>query len=75
MEIYIAICLDRHFDENVAVFILPENAIVYAKSQITDGAEIKEQPLTEEMIRNGWIYFAKYGSEGDSVRVEVGQLK
>jgi len=74
MEIYIAICLDRHIDEDIHVFTTPENAIAYAKDQIPDRYEIDEQELTEEMKREGWIYYAKYGTEGDSVRVEVGQL-
>lgn len=75
MEIYIAICIDRHIDEDVKVFTEPEKAIEYAKEFVPERYEIREQELTEEMKQSSWIYLAHYGVEGDHVRVEVGQLE
>lgn len=75
MEIYIAICIDRHSDEDVKVFTTPEKAIEYAKEFVPEGYDILERELTKEMKRSGWIYLANYGVEGDHVRVEKGILE
>jgi hypothetical protein len=74
MEIYIAICIDRHIDEDIKVFTVPEKAIEYAKEFVPERYDIIEQELTERMKQEGWIYLANYGVEGDHVRVEVSQL-
>jgi len=74
MKIYIAICIDRHIDEDIKVFTKPEPAIKYAKNFVPDGYDLLERKLTEKMKQEGWIYLANYGVEGDHVRVEVGQF-
>jgi len=72
MDIFIAICCDRHINEVVRVFTTPEAAIAYAKhfsrQKARSHKEIKEEDIT------GWLYYACYSSEGDSVRVEKGVL-
>ena len=75
MEIYIAICCDRHINEDIQVFTKPEPAIQYAKDFVPERYDIVEQKLTKEMKQAGWLYLAYYGIEGDSVRVEMGILK
>lgn len=75
MEIYIAICNDRHIDVDIQVFTKPEPAIQYAKDFVPERYDIIEQELTKEMKQAGWLYLAHYGTEGDSVRVETGILK
>ena len=72
MKIYVAICCDRHNDEDVEVFTDPKKAIEYARCFV--GYDILEQELTEDMKAAGWIYLANYGVEGDSVRVEQNLL-
>ena len=73
MELYIAICCDRHIDEVVRVYTTPEKAIQYCKDFVPERYELKEA-LTDSMERANWLYFASYGTEGDSVRVEKGVL-
>lgn len=79
MDIYIAICCDRHIDEVVKVFTSPELAIEYAKTFATSGGIWNEktdieESLTDSMIRSGCLYYATYSPEGDSVRVEKSVL-
>jgi hypothetical protein len=73
MELFIAICRDRHIDEIVRVFSTQEAAIMYCKEFASD-EELEERELTQSMVRDGWIYYAAYGAEGDSVRVKKGTL-
>lgn len=75
MEIYIAICCDRHYDEDIQAFTKPGPAIKYAKDFVPEGYDIIEQKLTERMKKEGWLYLANYGVEDDSVRVETGILR
>ena len=70
MDIYIAICEDRHIDVTVRVFSTPEKAIAYAKDFMLEGYKIRKTILTDGMKKESWIYAATYGVEGDSVRVE-----
>ena len=72
MEIFIAICEDRHIDIDVKVFSAEEKAIEYCKEFIPERYSMEIQLLTEEMKHAGWIFFAVYGVEGDNVRVERG---
>ena len=73
-EIFIAICCDRHIDEVVRVFSTLELAIQFCKDFVPERDKINEQELTTEMMRDGWLYLATYGTEGDSVRVERGKI-
>lgn len=75
MEIYIAICLDRHISEDIKVLTTLEAAIEYAKDSVPERYKIEEQELTDRMKQEGWLYYATYGVEGDSIRVEAGILK
>ena len=73
MDLFIAICCDRHIDEVVRVFSSQEKAVEYCKEFASD-EELKEQELTQSMVHDGWLYYAAYGVEGDSVRVEKSKL-
>lgn len=68
-DIYIALCIDRHADETVRVFTTPEKAIQYCRDFIPERYEIEEQEVTQAMENSGWIFYAIYSLEGDSVRV------
>lgn len=70
MELYVAICEDRHIDVRVCVFTVPEMAIRYCKDFIAEQGQSPEEELDDDMRENGWIYNATYGVEGDAVRVE-----
>jgi hypothetical protein len=73
MDLFIAICCDRHIDETVRVFSTKEKAVEYCKEFAAD-EELEEQELTQSMINSGWLYYATYSCEGDNVRVEKGTL-
>lgn len=73
MNLFIAICCDRHIDEVVRVFSTQESAVAYCK-EFASEEELEEQELNASMVRNGWVYYATYSVEGDSVRVEKGTL-
>ena len=73
MDLYIAICLNRHIDEYVRVFSSIDKAIQCCKEFMSNEDDVKEQELTKDMIDDGWIYYATYG-ESDSVRVEKRNL-
>ena len=74
MELFLAICIDRHIDEHVRVFSKDDLAIGYckefAKECKRDDDELEEEELTSDQIEAGWLYYATYGVEGDNVRVE-----
>lgn len=67
MNLYIALCEDRHIDPVVRVFDKLELAIAFAKQFMVDNGS--DQDIEEEKIE-GCIYSAQYSEEGDSVRVE-----
>lgn len=69
-KIYVSICCDRHIDEVVRVFDTKDKAIKFCKDFIPDGYDCENVELIESMKREKWIYCARYGCEGDSVRVE-----
>lgn len=68
MELYIAICNDRHIDTIVRVFDTLETAIIFAKKFMTDNARFPED--VQEIVVEGCLYYAQYSCEGDSVKVE-----
>ncbi len=72
MDLYIAICEDRHADVHVMVFNTPEKAIEYAKEFAQNNARHPEE-IKESKIE-GWIYNCSYSCESDSVRVEKSTL-
>jgi len=73
MDIYIAICEDRHTDSVVRVFDTPDAAIGYAKKFMAANAIDPVDDIMETPIE-GWLYHATYSCESDSVRVEQGVL-
>ena len=73
MDLYLAICEDRHCDSHIRVFDTEEKAIEYAKDFAVTNARFCsdiEEGLTQPMINSGWLYFASYSPESDHVRVE-----
>ena len=77
MDLYIAICCDRHIDEVVRVFTTQEKAVEFCKSFVLDNQRTgndEEEQNYGTMLSDGWLYYATYGGEGDSVRVEKGTL-
>lgn len=69
MELFVAICIDHHIDEIIRVFSTADTAIKYCKEFVPNHHDLEVQELNSDMIRDGWIFYATYGSD-DSVRVE-----
>ncbi len=66
MKIYVAMINDRHSDPEPFLFTKREAAIEYARSEAISNSwddQIDEQEIA------GWLYYAGYGTEGDSVWV------
>lgn len=72
MQLYVAMVQDRHTDPNAEVFTSPEAAIAYARQQATEGS--RGHGYEEAEIR-GWLFYASYSPEGDSVWVVAKQLR
>jgi len=68
MEIFTAICEDRHVDTHVRVFDTLDKAITYAKKFIGNNTRHSEDIQKSDV--DGWLYYATYSCEGDFVRVE-----
>lgn len=73
MDIYIAVCIDHHCDDDIKVFTNKDKAIDYCEVFLSDKRKVYSD-LTQPMIDAGWVFYAGYGYEGDSVRVEKGVL-
>lgn len=75
MKIFCVIIEDRHTDTDVQVFSEAQAALDYARSWAKESAthdeDYEEQQITEGMAEDGWIFFAEYSCESDSVRVVV----
>jgi hypothetical protein len=78
MDIYVLICEDRHIDVFVRVFSSLNIAIAYAEDFMKNNArfpeEIQHEKLSYGMQNDGWVYYATYSSEEDSVRIEKGKI-
>ena len=73
-RIYVTHLQDRHCDHQSEVFTTKEAAIKQAKEWVK--AATTDRPYeTEEITIQGWVYYARYGSEGDCVWVEEKCLK
>jgi hypothetical protein len=74
MDVYVAICCDRHLDVEVGVCDTPEKAIQYAQDFITEhsseGADIEEEDITG----TDYLYQWSYSCEGDYVFVVKKEL-
>jgi hypothetical protein len=73
MIVYCIIIDDRHIDIDVEVWVDGLRAIERAKEIIKElchfPEDIKEEELTNDMVKDGWVYNCKYSCEGDGVRV------
>jgi hypothetical protein len=74
MKIYIAVCCNRHTDDDIKLFTTAEAAIVYCQNFIRD-QEARPCDVEEQDVSENWIYYCLYTAEGDSVRVEVAELE
>lgn len=66
-DVWIVLVEDRHADVDAQPFSSEEQAIAYARSQVDDGDT--PEPLNDAMVRDGWVLYIPYGTEGDCVRV------
>lgn len=73
MKVYVAMIDDRHTDTEPYVFTTPDAAIAYAQGAASDGAH-DDADIEEETIV-GWLYYARYSDEGDSVWVIEKELQ
>ncbi len=70
MEIFLAICMDRHIDPYIRPFSTFEKAKECCDDFTEDAEELEIQELTDSMKKDNWLYYAEYSCEGDSVRIE-----
>lgn len=77
MYVFVVITEDRHCDVNVELFYTSTGAINYAKKiandNVTDSKDV-EEGMTKLMKERGFIYFARYSTEGDCVSVKKKKL-
>lgn len=72
VKVYCILIEDRHSDVEVLVRSDREKALLEAKEMALEYDrfnEYEEHPLTQDMIKDGWHYYATYSCEGDSIRV------
>jgi hypothetical protein len=69
--IYLAVVNDRHTDTEVEPFTTAEAAIGYARAR---AAENSADGRYEEAEIRGWLFYARYSVEGDSVWVVAKEL-
>lgn len=72
MDIYIAMCFDRHIDAVVRVYTTAEKAIAFAKGFAQRHAWYPKD--IEESEIPGWLYHANFSVESDHVYVVKGTL-
>jgi hypothetical protein len=79
MVVYCVIIEDRHVDVDVKVWLKKEKAIQGAKNIANEicrfPEDIQEENLTDEMIKDGWVYYCICSCEGDCVRVVKRNIK
>lgn len=72
-DVWISLLEDRHVDADPRPFSTEEAAVAYARSAARDCAldpgDVTDEPLSDAMVRDGWVLYLSYGTEGDSVRV------
>ena len=75
MKIYIVVVEDRNSDVEVKPFVSKEKAIAIAKvdalGSCRSADDYEELDLGKE---DGWVFYAQYSVEGDSVRVVETEL-
>lgn len=71
MEIYIAICEDRHIDPYIRPFSTFKKALDFCTGFVEDEDDVEIEELTDEMTKDNWLHYATYGGEdGGSARIE-----
>jgi hypothetical protein len=65
---------DRHADPEPYIFSTAEAAITYARETAQDYAS-RPGDFKEQDTPDGWLYYATYSSEGDSVWVLAKELE
>lgn len=70
--IYIAMIHDRHAEPEAYPFSTAEGAIAFAR----EAAEVnaRDPQDIEESAIDGWLFYARYSGEGDSVWVTADEL-
>ena len=68
MKLYVAMICDRHADPEPFVFSTAEAAMAYARALAEEGAH-NPADLDEPEVPDGWLYYATYSGEDDSVWV------
>jgi hypothetical protein len=80
-DIYIVITEDRHADTEVTPFTYEGDAIRFAEQEVADNArhpesiEAEDRELSDAVKADGWLWYCRYSSEGDSVRVVRRELR
>ena len=75
MKIYIVIIEDRHTDPIACPFTDPDKAIAEARRIAKDYCEHEEDYEEFNYGRDeGWLFYAEYSCEGDSVHVVTTEL-
>lgn len=78
MIVYCILIEDRHSDVEVLLRSSESAALLEAKELALEydrHGDYEEHPVTEDMTRQGWLYYATYSCEGDSVRVIRREVK
>lgn len=79
--IFIVITEDRHSDVEVTPFAHEPDATDFAGREVALCARHPEtiQPedyeLNDAMVKDGWLWYCRYSTEGDSVRVVRRELR
>lgn len=73
MKIHLVILEDRHIDTMVYPYQNKDQAIERAEEIASKHCRHPEDFEEEEI--EGWLYYARYSCEGDSVRVVEAELK
>jgi hypothetical protein len=80
-DIYLVITKDRHADTRADAFAGEQAAIDFARQVVALNARHPDlitpadRVVTPAMSGAGWIWYCRYSSEGDEVRVERSELK
>ena len=69
MTVYVAMIDDRHGDPEPFLFSSPDQAIAYARAQAMEYNHHEEGFKEHDPPPVGWLYYATYSTEGDSVWV------
>lgn len=70
-DIFILIIEDRHADTDARPYATELAAITAAEAFLAgcDQEDVEQQELNDAMIQQGWVFYATYSCESDSVWV------